>query len=406
MAEPTNTPLPTAPPTPRAGSPAPPLPTSLASSPTTTRSPAWPHPHAQTHSRAGSLTVPINAYGPKQVVLHLGDLIKHAPELFAEFSVLFDVVCPTAEERCRPAFINALRDKKWGDIAAVFRPSLSSGLEMGEWNDEIISLLPNSVRAFVSAGVDCRAVDVNLLTERGIVFCNSEAASAEAVADFAVTLILTTFRPLAHHPLSAQAQTPGSKSGPRSHNPRGHVLGIVGFDHVGQQIAHKCHAAFGMDIIYYDVKRRSASIEVGSRARFCPTLELLIQGSDCVVLCPISSQGQKPLIHAQNINEFRPGARLVNVGGSQQVDESVLADALEQDALRFVALDVHGEEPENHETLLKFLGTKALLTYEDAADTIETCAGTEELCMRNVIAILSGREPTSAVNLPHAKHGG
>ncbi|KAI0143703.1 D-isomer specific 2-hydroxyacid dehydrogenase [Xylariaceae sp. FL1272] len=403
MAEPTNTPMPTAPPTPRAGSPAPPLPTSLASSPTSTRSPAWPHPHSQTHSRAESLTVPINSYGPKQVVLHLGDPVKHAPELFAEFSVLFDVVCPSLEDRCRPAFINALRDKKWGDIAVVFRPSLAAGLEMGAWNDEIISLLPNSVRGFVSAGIGCQWVDVNNLAERGIVFCNSEAASAEAIADFAVTLILATFRPPAHYPSSAQGQASTSKPGPRSHNPRGHVLGIVGFDHVGQQIAHKCHAAFGMDIIYYDVKRKSASIEVGSRARFCPTLDLLLHGSDCVVLCPTSSQGQDQLINPQNIGEFRPGARLVNVGGSQLVDESVLALALEQDAMRFVALDVHGDDPEAHGTLSKFVGTKALLTYEDAADTIETYAGTEELCMRNAIAILSGREPTSAVNLPQAK---
>ncbi|KAI0439368.1 hypothetical protein F4803DRAFT_47863 [Xylaria telfairii] len=413
MAEPTNTPMPTAPPTPRSASPAPPLPTtasttsgSLTSSPTTTRIPQWPphahaHAHSQTHSRATSLTVPVHSPGPKPLVLHIGDPVKYNPDTYAEFSVLFDVVRPSAEERARPAFVAALREKRWGDFAAIFRPFWGTGGEMGNWDAELIDLLPDSVRVFASAGAGFDWADVKLLGEKGIVYCNSGLAAGEAVADFSVALIVGTFRALPYCISSATSpssfQVAHERATALSHNLRGHVLGLVGFGNIGQQIAHRCSAAFGMEITYYDVERKSGTVEDGLRARFCMTLESLIRGADCVVLCAPSGAGQ--VINAESLRWFKPGARLVNVARGALVDEDALADALERDGLSSVALDVHADEPRVSERLLKFAGTKALLTCHNAGGTVETHVGFEELCMRNIMAVLSGREAVTPTNL-------
>ncbi|KAI0491019.1 hypothetical protein F4859DRAFT_31385 [Xylaria cf. heliscus] len=404
MAEPTNTPMPTAPPTPRSASPAPPLPTasgSLTSSPTTTRVPQqWP-PYSQTHSRATSLTVPVLSSGPKPIVLHIGDPVKYNPETYAEFSALFDVVRPSAEERARPAFAAALRERRWGDFAAIFRPFWGSGGEMGDWDAELVGLLPDSVRVFASAGAGFDWADVKLLGEKGIIYCNSGLAAGEAVADFAVALIIGTFRALpyciasATSPSSFQEAHGGATA--LSHNPRGHVLGLVGFGNIGQQIAHRCAAAFGMEIAYYDVERKSGAVEAGLHARFCHTLEALIGGADCVVLCAPSGAGQ--VINEESLRWFKPGARLVNVARGALVDEDALADALEQDRLSSVALDVHADEPNVSERLKKFAGTKALLTCHNAGGTVETHVGFEELSMRNIMAVLSGREAITPTNL-------
>ncbi|KAI1312953.1 hypothetical protein F5Y03DRAFT_204976 [Xylaria venustula] len=401
MAEPVNTPMNTAPPT-RSTSPVPPLPTStpqsLASSPTSTRTPQWPH------SRATSLTVPVHASGPKPVVLHIGDPVKYNPETYAEFSALFDVVRPSAEERARPAFVAALREKRWGDFAAIFRPFWSTGGEMGNWDAELISLLPDSVRVFASAGAGFDWADVELLGKKGIIYCNSGLAAAEAVADFAVALIIGTFRALPYCVSSAAAGSPASfeaaheRATALSHNLRGHVLGLVGFGNIGQQIAHRCAVAFGMEITYYDVDRKSGAVEAGLHARYCMTLEALVRGADCVVLCAPSGAGQ--IIDAQSLRWFKPGARLVNVARGALVDEEALADALEQNRLGGVALDVHADEPRVSERLRKFAGTKALLTCHNAGGTIETHVGFEELSMRNIMAVLSGREAVTPVNLP------
>ncbi|KAI0515442.1 hypothetical protein F5B22DRAFT_190757 [Xylaria bambusicola] len=402
MAEPVNTPMNTAPPT-RSTSPVPPLPTSTpqshASSPTSTRTPQWP-----AHSRATSLTVPVYG-GPKPVVLHIGDPVKYNPGTYAEFSAQFDIVRPSADERARPAFIAALKEKRWGDFAAIFRPFWSTGGEMGNWDAELIDLLPNSVRVFASAGSGFDWADVELLGQKGIIYCNSGLAAAEAVADFAVALIISTFRALPYCISSATSPTNFQASHEHttalSHNLRGHVLGLVGFGNIGQQIAHRCVTAFGMEVTYYDIERKSGAVEAGLHARYCMTLESLIRGADCVVLCTPSSAGQ--IINADSLRWFKPGARLVNVARGALVDEEALADALEQDRIGSIALDVHANEPNVSERLSTFAGSRALFTCHNAGGTVETHIGFEELSMRNIMAVLSGREPVTPVNLQYLR---
>lgn len=162
MAEPTNTPMPTAPPTPRSTSPAP-AHTRLGSTTSSTLSP--PKPIGITSS--APLPVPGGPVGSKPVVLHIGDPIKYNPETYTEFTREFDVVRPSADERQRPAFMEALREKRWGDFSAIFRPFWGTGGEMGHWDAELISLLPDSVRVFASAGTGFDWADTKLLGERG-----------------------------------------------------------------------------------------------------------------------------------------------------------------------------------------------------------------------------------------------
>lgn len=107
----------------------------------------------------------------KPVVLHIGDPIKYNPETYAAFSSAFDVIRPSAAERQRPEFIRALRERRWGDFSAIFRPFWSTGGEMGKWDAELISLLPSSCRVFASAGAGFDWADTKLLGERGELLC-------------------------------------------------------------------------------------------------------------------------------------------------------------------------------------------------------------------------------------------
>ncbi len=106
----------------------------------------------------------------KPIVLHIGDPIKFNPILYAKFSDQFTVIRPSLEERQRPAFLQALKDKKWGDISAVYRPFWNSGGEMGRWDAEMIPLLPKSLKIFASAGAGYDWADVDLLAEAGEIF--------------------------------------------------------------------------------------------------------------------------------------------------------------------------------------------------------------------------------------------
>ncbi|KAF6823524.1 d-isomer specific 2-hydroxyacid dehydrogenase [Colletotrichum plurivorum] len=340
----------------------------------------------------------------KPIVLHIGDPIKYNPETYALFSSQFDIVRPTTPERQRPALAAALRDGKWGDFSAIFRPFWGTGGEMGKWDAELVPLLPPSCRVFASAGAGFDWADTQLLGERGIVYCNSGLAAADAVADFAVALVISTFR---HLPWCMTApsdpvtfQDCHARATAVSHTLRSHVIGLVGFGNIGQQIAQRLGLGFGMAVHYHDLIRKDASIETLYSATFHSTLESLLRVSDCVVL---GTPAGGKVITRESLAWFKPGARFVNIARGSLVDEEALADALESGQLSTVALDVHADEPRPHPRLLKLSGTKATLTCHNAGGTVETHVNFEELSMRNIMAVLGGGQPITPVNLHYLK---
>jgi hypothetical protein len=103
----------------------------------------------------------------KPVVLHIGDPVKYNLDTHAAFCNAFEVIRPSAPERERDEFIRALRERRWGDFSAIFRPFWGTGGEMGQWDAELISLLPDSVKVFASAGAGFDWADTKLLGEKG-----------------------------------------------------------------------------------------------------------------------------------------------------------------------------------------------------------------------------------------------
>ncbi|KXH25834.1 D-isomer specific 2-hydroxyacid dehydrogenase [Colletotrichum salicis] len=384
MAEPNNTPYPPATPhsqTPRSASPV-----------------LQPHPNSQVESITATPQTPSTNGTHKPRVLHIGDPIKYNPETYAAFSAQCDIIRPSTPERQRPAFAAALRDGKWGDFSAVFRPFWGTGGEMGKWDTELVPLLPASCRVFASAGAGFDWADTQLLGEQGL-------AAAEAVADFAVALVISTFRHLPWCMTSVSDpsafQDCHARATAASHTLRGHVLGVVGMGNIGQQIAQRLGVGFGMEVHYFDVVRKDpVAVEAKFGATFHETMESLLRVSDCVVLC--TPAGGK-VITAESLAWFKPGSRFVNIARGGLVDEEALADALDSGQIGTVALDVHADEPNPHPRLLKMAGTKAMLTCHNAGGTVETHKGFEELSMRNIMAVLEGRKPITPVNLHYLK---
>lgn len=103
----------------------------------------------------------------KPRVLHLGDPIRFNPETYEALRAQCEVVRPSAPERQRPQFVEALRERRWGDFDAIFRPFWGTGGEMGDWDAELIDLLPPGVRVFAGAGAGFDWVDTERMGERG-----------------------------------------------------------------------------------------------------------------------------------------------------------------------------------------------------------------------------------------------
>jgi hypothetical protein len=108
-----------------------------------------------------------SANGSKPIVLHIGDPVKWNTAQYDVFSKDFTVVRPSLEERQRGAFMKGLKEGKWGNFTAIFRPFWNTGGEMGRWDKEMIPLIPKSCKIFASAGAGFDWADVDLLAERG-----------------------------------------------------------------------------------------------------------------------------------------------------------------------------------------------------------------------------------------------
>lgn len=280
--------------------------------------------------------------------------------------------------------------------------------------------------------------------KKGVIYCNGGLAAAESVADFAVALVISTFR---HLPWGIAAATVPSllasatgNSDDRtaaeaafrfshehevfhSHNLRGHVLGLIGLGKIGQMIGSKLgNPSMGMVLHYHDVVRRSAEEESRLGLTYHPTLASLLAASDCAVLCTPASADGKPLINEAALRAIKPGGRFVNIARGSLVDEEALADALESGRVSAAGLDVFADEPRISRRLLKFAGAeqiaaagaeggkigpdgkavnpgRVLLTCHNAGGTVETHIGFEELAMRNIMAVLEGRQAITPVNM-------
>jgi len=79
----------------------------------------------------------------KPILLHCGDDIKWNHELYSKLSSTFDI--KRSYSMGREEFKQALKDKKFGDFVAIYRPFWNTGGEMSPWNSELmfVSSIPN-----------------------------------------------------------------------------------------------------------------------------------------------------------------------------------------------------------------------------------------------------------------------
>lgn len=283
------------------------------------------------------------------------------------------------------------------------------------------ALLPKSCRIYASAGAGFDWVDTKTMAEHGratpyaflitftnpsagIVYCNSASACTESVADAAIFLILSTYRSFVWSFLAARSCDPtqfsdaNQNTGAVTHNPNGSILGIIGLGKIGYRLAQKASTAFEMKIWYHDVVRFEDR-EKALNARWCPTLEELLQNSDCVILAtPFSGS---VLLSTPQFAQFKRGSRLVNIARGKLIDEEALVNALDDGIVSAAGLDVHANEPHVNEKLAS--KNNVMVLSHTAGASVESHVGFERLGMENLISFLGGGEAITPVNLQWLK---
>jgi glycerate dehydrogenase len=120
----------------------------------------------------------------------------------------------------------------------------------------------------------------------------------------------------------------------------GRTMGIVGLGRIGAAVATAA-SAFGMDVLAHD-----PMLDSDRRHGIVLTdLKTVFRDSDVVSLhCPLTEHNQG-FVNAELLGLMKQDAFLINTSRGPLVDETALADALNQGTIAGAGIDVLAEEP-------------------------------------------------------------
>ena len=119
----------------------------------------------------------------------------------------------------------------------------------------------------------------------------------------------------------------------------GKTIGIIGMGNIGSRVASVAKA-FGMNVCYYSTSGTGHCTDYP-----CLPLDELLKVSDVVSIHAPLNDRTNGLIGAEQIAMMKQTAILVNMGRGGIVDESALADAINNTSIAGAALDVFVKEP-------------------------------------------------------------
>jgi len=256
---------------------------------------------------------------------------------------------------------------------------------------DVISRLPDSVRAICSFSVGYDHIDLGAAKARGIVVTNTPEVLSNATAEVAMLLMLGAAR-RAHEGarmLRTDTWNDWSAIGQLGIEVTGKRLGIVGMGRVGQIMARRARG-FDMEIHYHNRHRLAPELEAG--AVFHADLQEMLPLSQFLSIhCPATPE-TRHLINAERIALLPDGAVVINTARGAVVDDDALIGALTSGKLFAAGLDVFNGEP-NIDPRYRELDNTFLLPHIGSA-TRETRDAMGFRALDNLDAIMAGREPT------------
>ena len=248
------------------------------------------------------------------------------------------------------------------------------------------------VVANFAAGYD--NIDVQACRERGVVVTNTPDVLTNATAELAVALMLAAARRLgeAERILRAGRWTGWEPRQLLGRELSGAVVGIMGLGRIGTRVAELLQ---GFDVqLLYSARSRRPDAERGLGARHVAPQELLARSDFVTLHVPLRPETLH-LVDADALARMLPGAILVNTSRGGLVDATALAQALREGRLAGAGLDVYEDEPDVPAELLEL--EQVVLAPHIGSATATARDGMARIVAENVIAVLAGREPLTAV---------
>jgi D-3-phosphoglycerate dehydrogenase len=254
-----------------------------------------------------------------------------------------------------------------------------------------------NLRVVGRAGVGVDNVDVEAATRRGVVVLNAPGGNTISTAEHAFSLLLCVARkiPQADATLRAGKWDRKNLEGVELYNK---TLGIIGMGRIGSELSRRA-IAFGMRVIAYDpylsaTRARSLQVELVDE------LDDLLATSDFISLHTPLTPETRHILDAVRLQKAKRGVRIVNCARGGLIDETALANALEDRHVAAAAIDVFEAEPLPADSPLRS-APNLVLTPHLGASTAEAQESVGIEIAQSIRAALLEGTIRNAVNMPN-----
>jgi D-3-phosphoglycerate dehydrogenase len=255
------------------------------------------------------------------------------------------------------------------------------------------------LKAVARAGVGVDNINVEAATQHGVIVVNSPSGNIVAAAEHTIALLMSVARNVPGGDRSLRAggwersKFVGTEVG-------GKTLGIIGLGKVGLKVA-RMGIGLGMKVVALD-PYASPNIAAAASVELVNDLKSLLPVADFLTIHTPLIASTLDLISGPELAQMKTTAKVLNVARGGVYNEAALLEALDAGTIAGAGLDVFTSEPpapgSSAEALCRH--PKVVVTPHLGASTVEAQENVSIDVCAQVLAILSGGVPTSAVNAP------
>ena len=200
----------------------------------------------------------------------------------------------------------------------------------------------------VRAGAGVNTIDVAGASKRGIYVSNCPGKNSVAVAELTMGLILSVDRRIPDNVAELRAGKWNKKEFSKARGLFGQTLGLIGFGHIGQEVAVRARA-FGMPVLVWsrrfsDDPAARVAAEHAFGIQVVSTAAELVANADILSVHLALTNETRGFVNAQLLAHAKKGAYFINTARGEVVDYAALEAAVAEKGLR-LGLDVFANEP-------------------------------------------------------------
>ena len=214
----------------------------------------------------------------------------------------------------------------------------------------------SKLKYIMTSGMRNKAIDLETTKKKKIIVCGTEINSNPA-AEITWALILGLYRNMR---LEIDNMFQGYWQTTIGFELKGKLLGLIGLGKIGTQVA-KVAKAFGMEVCAWSENLDlSHANEIGVLPM---SKEDLLKTADIISIHLVLGDRYKNLITKKEFELMKKSSFLINTSRGQIINEDDLIEALKEEKIAGVGLDVYDKEPLPQDHKLRFLPNALLLPH-------------------------------------------